>query len=181
MKKSISLFLVIALVFALCACGAPAEKPVETSVPTPAQTAAPTETPAQPESTEAPAKAETVKVTLYHGDDNAEHLVAEECELPELSPEAILAKLYEMGVLSEEITCNGCVVDSSNTLMLDLSENFKTMVESTGTAGELMLMGSLVNSFLSAYGADGMILSVEGKAISTGHEIYDYTLTFYET
>lgn len=177
MKKTIAIILAILMISALCACGAAQEAQpsaaAETPAGSPAETAAGTAEPAS-------SPAETVTVTLYHGDDMAEHLVAQECTLKELSPEAILAELYKMGVFSEEVACGSFSRSDGSILSLDLSESFGKMAGSTGTAGELMLMGSLVNSFLSAYGADGLNLTVDGSPLETGHNIYDYTLIFYE-
>ena len=42
------------------------------------------------------------------------------------------------------------------------------------------MVGSLVNSIISAFGTDGVALTIDGSSLETGHEIYDYTLGFFE-
>ena len=53
-------------------------------------------------------------------------------------------------------------------------------VSRMGTAGEYIMVGSLVNSIISAFGTDGVALTIDGSSLETGHEIYDYTLGFFE-
>ena len=40
-----------------------------------------------------------------------------------------------------------------------------------------MLVGSVVNSFLSAYGAETVTLTCDGAVLETGHTIYDEPLS----
>ena len=53
-------------------------------------------------------------------------------------------------------------------------------MQGSGTAGEYLTMGSVVNTFLTAFDAETMTLTVNGKPLETGHDIYDYDLGFYE-
>ena len=41
------------------------------------------------------------------------------------------------------------------------------------------MLGSLVNTFMDAFDADGVFLTIDGKALETGHNIYDQTLGFF--
>lgn len=168
MKKALTLLIALALVFSLCACGqkAASDETVVVAV----------------ESTPAPFGVEStpVPVTLYQGDDNAEKLVQVPCELDELTAQAVLDKLLELGVLSEAVTVNSFSVNEQNIAVLDLGRSFQEQVSRMGTAGEYIMVGSLVNSIISAFGADGVALTIDGSSLETGHEIYDYTLGFFE-
>ena len=63
---------------------------------------------------------------------------------------------------------------------LDLSASFGEALSSTGTAGETLYMGSVVNTFLTRYALTSLRVTCEGADIETGHTIYDAPLTFFE-
>ena len=69
---------------------------------------------------------------------------------------------------------------TAQTLKLDFSEEFRTALCSTGTAGERMICGSVVNTFLTAYGAQSVFFTAEGEIIESGHVIYDFSMMFFE-
>lgn len=154
MKKIPFIFFAV-LCLCLCACAAPAAAPTAEPVP------------------------EAVTLNLYHADDNFENIVYDAVSIPELSPEYIMAALHENGVLSETVAVNSFLMDKTGIVRLDLAANFGTMMNSTGTSGEYIMMGSLVNTFLDAYGASGLNLLVDGEILETGHSIYDWTMGLY--
>ena len=192
MKKILSLLFCLALVFSLCACGEQTPPP---TTPVPDQVEAPVlpvpedspepvpETSAEPEVapevSEEPS-APALSVTLYKGDDNAEFVIPVECEIAEQSPQAIADKLVELGVFSAPVTANSFTVDNSNVIHLDMGQDFAAQIFSSGTAGEHIMVGSLVNSFISVYEADAVLITVEGSTFESGHAIYDYALSFFE-
>ena len=192
MKKILSLLFCLALVFSLCACGEETPPP---TTPVPDQVEAPVlpvpedspepapETSAEPESapevSEEPS-APALSVTLYKGDDNAEFVIPVECEIAEQSPQAIADKLVELGVFSAPVTANSFTVDNSNVIHLDMGQDFAAQIFSSGTAGEHIIVGSLVNSFISVYEADAVLITVDGNPFESGHAIYDYALSFFE-
>lgn len=193
MKKILSLLFCLALGFSLCACGEQTPPP---TTPVPDQVAAPVlpvpedspepvpevsaEPSAAPEASEEPSAAPGISVTLYKGDDNAENVVPVECEIAEQSPQAIVDKLFELGVFSAPVTANSFTVDNSNVIHLDMGQDFAAQIFSSGTAGEHIMVGSLVNSFISVFEADAVLITVDGKPFESGHAVYDYALSFFE-
>ena len=183
MKKYLSLLLCLLLVLSLCACGEQTPPP---TTPVPDDVAAPVlpvpeDSPepvpgASPESSAAPG----ISVTLYKGDDNAEYVIPVECEITEQSPQAIVDKLYELGVFSAPITTNSFTVDNSNVIHLDMGQDFAGLVQSSGTAGEHLMVGSLVNSFISVFQADAVLITIDGNTFESGHAVYDFALNFFE-
>ena len=65
-------------------------------------------------------------------------------------------------------------------LSLDLSEEFLGALENAGTSGETVVLGSVVNTFLTAYHAVEMTLTCGGAAVETGHGVYDGPLAFFD-
>ena len=52
-----------------------------------------------------------------------------------------------------------------------------------GTAGEYIIIGSLVNTFLENYQdtVTSIFITVNGEIIESGHVIYDFELIRYES
>ena len=46
----------------------------------------------------------------------------------------------------------------------------------SGTAGETLKIYALVNTFAQARGATAVLITVDGKVLESGHEIYDYAI-----
>ena len=197
MKKILSLLFCLALGFSLCACGEQTPPPTtpepddvaapilpvpeDSPEPVPEVSAEPSEEPsAAPEVSEEPSAAPGISVTLYKGDDNAENVVPVECEIAEQSPQAIVDKLVELGVFGSAVTANSFTVDNSNVIHLDMGQDFAAQIFSSGTAGEHIMVGSLVNSFISVFEADAVLITVDGNPFESGHAIYDFALSFFE-
>ena len=192
MKKITALLMAGIMVLSFTACetepkvasgtaaGATTPAPVpEISEEVPSSALETEEAPEVPETPEAPAIS-AITVTYYHGDESAEKLVSETEEVPELSAQALMDLLHEKEVLSSPVTVNSFTVDNNNIIQLDVSSNFSKLVSSMGTAGETIIIGSLVNTFLDAFEADGLYIKVDGEDLATGHNIYDFLLTFIE-
>ncbi|MBQ3210065.1 MAG: GerMN domain-containing protein [Oscillospiraceae bacterium] len=144
---------ILLLVLCLCLCACTNEKAV------PADTAA--------------------EITVYYSDENCENLLSESVSIPELSPENIMAALLEKGAISQSVSVNSFLMDKTGVIRLDLGKEFGGMISAMGTSGEYMMMGALVNTFLDAYSASGLMLQVDGKTLETGHSIYDFTLEYF--
>ena len=50
-----------------------------------------------------------------------------------------------------------------------------------GTAGEYLTMGSVVNSFLDTYQADGIEITAGGNVIETGHTSFEGVLNHFDS
>lgn len=126
----------------------------------------------------------TLSVSLYLPNDNADgfDVVTETItDDPLTMADQLIAALVARDVLPD-----GCEVLSFDMtksippqLRLNLSQPFADALNSTGTAGERMIMGSVVNTFLTAYDADQIVVNAEGKVIQTGHSSYDEPLRFF--
>ena len=123
-------------------------------------------------------------IAIYYGDANAEYILSTTIPKQEVTPELLLGELAKHDVLPTGIGINHINVEensgSGTTLAVDFSQDFQEHLFSQGTAGEFIMMGSVVNTFLKAYGADSMTITVDGNMLESGHCIYENSMTYYE-
>lgn len=174
MKKLLAGLFALTMLLALCACGsrtATGEKtpPVETPI---TQTAAPTQ-----ETPDASPAASAAECKLFLPSNNMAG-VEEKTVTVENNAQSVMDALIENGAAPEGTRVNSAEADG-NMLKLDLSKEFGDAVRSTGTAGETMYLASLVDTFLTFYGCDQLILTVEGQTLETGHQVYDQPIEMY--
>ncbi len=122
------------------------------------------------------------KVRIYYGNGTANGLKSEEITLSEVSPETILGLLGRHNIVSIDTKAQSfeeIYDDGKRVLKLDLSKQFKDYIGMMGTDGEDIVIAGLVNTFLDIYKADSLILTVAGKTLETGHNIYNKPLKFF--
>jgi len=93
--------------------------------------------------------------------------------------EGLIKKLIELGALPKNTVVNSFKVEK-DTIKIDLSSSFGNKLKSTGTAGEYMLVGSLVNTLIKCYGVKTVSFTVNGKIVETGHIKYDFAYSFFK-
>lgn len=134
---------------------------------------------------EQPEPAATIEVQLYLPNENVDgfDIVTETATDDLLTlPNQLIAALVEHGALPSGTSVLSFDMTKSipPQLRLNLSAEFKDALLRTGTSGEYMLMGSVVNTFLTAYDAEQIVLLSEGETIESGHNVYDQPLTFFQ-
>ena len=88
---------------------------------------------------------------------------------------ALTGYVFSDGERIEKALLDGTV------LTLDLSDALAAKIRSYGTSGELLTVAAIVNTALDAVnGAEGVLLTVRGAPLETGHNIYDGPIGFYE-
>ena len=129
---------------------------------------------------ETPTVADPIQVTLFYGNENADGFETTTVFMDQLVPQLIVEKLIEHGVLDAAITLRS-LEHKDNTLHLDFTQDFLDQLNTMGTAGERMMIGSVVNTFLNAYPeAKSVYITANGEIMESGHVIYDFELTFFE-
>ncbi len=126
---------------------------------------------------EQPEKTETV--SLYLPDEQAEYVEETKMEVKVVDEDvagALIAALVEQGALPEG-TAVKKFSKEEDALMLDLNQTFADALMQSGTAGETMILASVVDTFLVYYGAASLTLTAEGQTLETGHSIYDEPFT----
>ena len=145
----------------------------QTIIPT--DTAKPTDATESTETQTDPTE-ELVTFTVYTPDENLIGFIATEVTA---SRESALEALIAAGVMNEGIAVNSVELDGK-LLKLDLNSAFADLINQQGTTGERMVMGSLVNTYLSAYQSETVLITVEGQILESGHVIYDFPMGFFE-
>ncbi len=137
------------------------------------------------------ASADTIDVVLYVP-DGAGGLVAVSAQAED-SPQGLLAALVAAGALPDvnygrNITLSvgeeTLLYDGTETsgvfVHLDLADAFAQAVKQNGAEEERLTLQSLANTFITAYAADGLILSIEGTDLETTSQRYDRPIYFDE-
>lgn len=123
---------------------------------------------------------QTGQAFIYVPDENAEGWDVNQVEIPQVSADALIGQLVGAGVLTDSITMQNfeeTEEEGQYVLKLDLSSNFKDSIRSMGTAGEILTIGAVVNSFLDTYQAEAIQITVDGSTLETGHEVYEGFMT----
>ena len=172
MKKIIAL-----LLCALMICGCtPEAQPTEPATD-------PTEATVEstvPMATVPPTLPEVLTVTIYHGNANADGFETTEFEVEEVNVDVLMAKLIEVGVLNGDVVL-GMMKFQDGGLVLNFNEAFGAQLNTMGTAGERMMVGSVVNTFLTAFdNVDKVSILVSGQIFESGHVVYDEPMGFFE-
>ena len=194
-KRLLATAVLLTMALASTACGKKkAEEPTSTpwdtdfskyeSTKEPDATETVTET-EQPDVDSAKAgKDEDGGVEIYYGDSSAEHLTSEIVEEEEVTPELLVKKLVEHQILSDGTKVNSFKETDSQSngkqLEVDFSMEFQDALFAQGTSGEFLMLGSVVNTFLDAYEADSMLITVEGNTLESGHCIYEKPMRYCE-
>ena len=125
----------------------------------------------------------SVLVTLYEGNDAGTGLTASVTRLSELTGAALTDALTAIGAIPARTQClhcsSGVMEDGTVRLSLDLSVDFEEGVRVMGSAGETLILASLVNTFLEAFEADALELTIDGESLETNHNLYDSLFSAY--
>lgn len=119
----------------------------------------------------------SVSFTAYRGNENADGLLSREVQVPEITPSAVLSAVIEDGVVPTSVAVL-TLIQNDQQLQIDFNDAFLQYLCSMGTAGETILIGSVVNTFLSAYEAQSVIITVNGEIPESGHVRYDFPLPY---
>lgn len=129
--------------------------------------------------TEAHTEAASQSFLVYRGDDNAEFFLSEEVFVTEINEAVVTEQLIAAGILSEDTAVTSIHLEGTE-LIIDFNQAFADRVCSMGTSGERIIVGSTVNTFLSAYSASSVRFTVNGEILESGHVIYDFPLEFMQ-
>lgn len=160
MKKILYILFVLMMLAGLAACRPSAD----TKNPVPAED--PTES-----------VPELFSFSVYVPNDNADGFDVITVFAEDISAETVLAELKQQAVLPDAVSINAFQLDHG-LITLDFNQAFADVLCSMGTSGELMIIGSVVNTFLDAFQAESVYFTVNGGILESGHTIYDFPIFF---
>ena len=122
---------------------------------------------------------EIFSYSIYIPNSNADGFDTEIVSVNEISSDAVLDELKNYKVLPADVSINNLGI-KNGLITIDFNQSFADVVRSMGTSGETMIVGSVVNTFLNAFQAEIVFLTVNGEILESGHAIYDFELGFFE-
>ena len=134
-------------------------------------------------SSEGEDKSEVTTLDVYYGDSNGQYLLFKEVEVAEITPARIIEELASYDVLPSDVKVNRIEFLEENgesAMMIDFSSDFAESLYQMGTSGEWIMIGSVTNTFLSAYHVDKMMMTVDGEIVESGHSVYDEYLYLFD-
>lgn len=121
------------------------------------------------------------ELVIYYSNSKADGLESETVLVEDVTANVIIGYLAGHNIVSIDTNVNDFRVEAENSLIyLDLSKAFGEYLKTMGSSGEAVIMAALTDTFLQAYEAEALQITVEGKTIETGHAVYDEPLTFAE-
>lgn len=124
------------------------------------------------------------EVDIYSSNEDATELITAKVTIPDMTAQLLLTELAHKGVIPDTIKVTSCrkvKKDGKEAIDLDLSAEFETYLNTQGTTGELITMGSLCNTFLKAYNCESIHTTVESEVLSSGHAEYPGYLGYFES
>lgn len=107
-------------------------------------------------------------ITLYYVDDQTAEVTGQSIEIQDEYD--IWAALKENRLLTEDCELLSLSVsEEEKTIDLDFNSATGDRIRSMGTTGETQIVGCIINTYLEAYGCDGIRLTEEGQALQTSH------------
>lgn len=122
---------------------------------------------------------EQLSYSIYIPNSNADGFDTEIISVKEISAETVLNELKNYKVLPADVSINNFKIEDG-LITIDFNKSFSDLVCSMGTSGETMIVGSVVNTFLDAFQAEAVYITVNGDILESGHIIYDFELDFFE-
>ena len=96
----------------------------------------------------------------------------------EISSESVLTELKKQEVLPDDVSVRSFCIDDG-LITVDFNQAFGDAVCTMGTSGEYMIVGSVVNTFLDAFGAESLCFTADGRILESGHTVYDFEMTHF--
>lgn len=130
------------------------------------------------ENSEAEHKVEekSVTVAIYRINEN-EELVSEDVVLEDgLDEKEIWKELQNVKMISQEANLVELSIEENGNLLIDVDSGFATYLGGMGSTGENEVLKCIVYTFLDAYQSEGVMITVEGGTLESGHQVYDNTL-----
>ena len=133
------------------------------------------------ETVEATETGEPETVLIYYGSSIGKELKTEEVDLPRKTPEAIIGALRTKNIVSVDTKVNDfSISEDGKHITLDLSAGFRDYLKTMQEGSEAVIMAALTNSFLDAYDARDLLVTINGECLETKNRTYKDKLGFVD-
>lgn len=122
-------------------------------------------------------------VTIYSPNEMADGFVTEDVQTADVTESWVVEQLIAKGVIPGNVQALFCAETQEGgvkSLDLDLNQAFSDFLQSLGSTGEYMVVGSVCNTFLDAYDCSQIRITVEGNSLATGHAEYPGYMSKFE-
>lgn len=179
MKHTVSLLLVVMTALSLSACGLESKTDANATVNRTYKLAdAASGSQSASSSSDSAAPSRTTPL-LYYPDSTGQYIVSRELSDLSLSDQTLdvklVAALVSQGVLNQDVVLNSISFDltekeKQEVVLLDFSKALQTQISGCDPAKERLVVGSIVDTFLSAYGRELVQITIGGKKLISKNE-----------
>ncbi|MCP1101373.1 hypothetical protein M2454_001108 [Aequitasia blattaphilus] len=120
------------------------------------------------------------QIQIFYPNENGDEMLEETISIESLTPDNIMKALSDKGVLPDGIRALNVNLepgDVENGMQVNFTTSFQDYMGTMGSAGERVILKSVVDTFLGAYGKGQILILVEGNPLQTGHGVYDSYLS----
>lgn len=121
---------------------------------------------------EEPQNEEQEKAIVYYCDENYE-VQNKVVSVKSLDEKILWQLLKDDGTVSEDSEVLSMDVTEGNKMQLDVNQAFGNQMRDTGTSGEYQLLQCVVNSYLTTFSCEEMMITEEGNTLVSDHAVYD--------
>lgn len=124
------------------------------------------------------------QVTVYYGNSGSLELKYEDAAIEQLTPENLIDSLAKHNIVSLDTKVNSFEEeenDGGKVLKLDLSGSFREYLKTMSENGEKVILASVTNTFLEAYEAESIQITVEGGPLETSHGSYEEPMGYIQS
>ncbi len=111
------------------------------------------------------------RADIYYGDFKKASM-----PIDELNEHTLAAALRTAGVLPSDVEIN-VFINNGEHLAIDFSKGLTDYLNGLDEAGEHLTLSCIVLTYLDAYSADNITMTVDGAVLATGYGTYDFAIT----
>ena len=117
-----------------------------------------------------------IEATIYYGNGASDKLSSEVAAMEELTAENLISELAGHNIVPLGTKVNSFEEeegDSGRVLHLDLDKAFREYLKTMTSESESIILASITITFLEAYDARNISITVDGKILETNHATYE--------
>lgn len=119
---------------------------------------------------------EQKEITIYYGNGASDMLSSEKAAMEQVTAEKLIDALLKHNIVSLGTKVNSFEeeeMEGKKKLKLDLSKTFRDYLKTMTQEGEKIIISSVAATFLEAYEAEEIVITVDGKVLETEHASYE--------